>query len=119
MTDMSRFEKSSYLANVIEEIPTVRILDFVTSTVDPDFCRQAGVTPLVSSTCAPKIPGMECFRPVTFDVRAFEELKRTDGHTASFLMISNPSRHLKHGLPLGFTDLAPLIVGSTERPIRI
>ena len=63
--------------------------------------------------------GMECFRPATFDVRALEELRRTDGHTASFLMISDPSRHLKHGLRLGFTDLAPLIVDSTERPVRI
>ena len=54
--------------------------------------------------------GMECFRPVMFDVRALEEVKRTDGHTASFLMISDPSRHLKHGLRMGFTDLAPLIV---------
>jgi hypothetical protein len=63
--------------------------------------------------------GMECFRPVTFDVRALEELRRTDGRTASFLMINDPSRHLKHGLRLGFTDLAPLIVDSTERPIRI
>lgn len=63
--------------------------------------------------------GMECFRPVTFDVRALEELGRSDGRTASFLMINDPSRHLKHGLRLGFTDLAPLIVDSTERPIRI
>lgn len=63
--------------------------------------------------------GMECFRPVAFDVRALEELKRTDGNTASFLMISDPSRHLKHGLRLGFTDLASLIVDSTERHIRI
>lgn len=63
--------------------------------------------------------GMECFRPVTFDVRALEELMRTDGDTASFLMISDPFRHLKHGLRLGFTDLAPLIVDSTERQIRI
>ena len=54
--------------------------------------------------------GMECFRPVLFNVRAFEELRRTDGHTASFLMITDPSRHLKHGLRLGFTDLATLIV---------
>jgi len=53
--------------------------------------------------------GMECFRPVLFNVRAFEELKRTDGNTASFLMIADPSRHLKHGLRLGFTDLAALI----------
>jgi hypothetical protein len=63
--------------------------------------------------------GMECFRPITFDVRALEELRRTDGHTASFLMISDPSRHLKHGLRLGFIDLAPLIFDSTERHIRI
>ncbi len=63
--------------------------------------------------------GMECFRPVTFDVSAFEELRRTDLHTASFLMISDPSRHLKHGLRLGFTDLAPLLVDSKERQIRI
>jgi hypothetical protein len=52
-------------------------------------------------------------------VRALEELRRTDGHTGSFLMISDPSRHLKHGLRLGFTDLAPLLVDSTERHIRI
>ena len=55
--------------------------------------------------------GMECFRPVAFDARAFEELRRTDGKTASFLIISDPSRHLKHGLRLGFTEMAPLMAG--------
>jgi hypothetical protein len=54
--------------------------------------------------------GMECFRPVTFDARALEELRKTGGHSAAFLMITDPSRHLKHGLRLGFTELAPLIV---------
>jgi hypothetical protein len=54
--------------------------------------------------------GMECFRPVTFAARALEELRRTDGQTASFLMITDPSRHLKHGLRLGFTELAPLMM---------
>jgi len=54
--------------------------------------------------------GMECFRPVTFDAHAFEQLRRTDGQTASFLMIADPSRHLKHGLRLGFTELASLMV---------
>ena len=53
--------------------------------------------------------GMECFRPVMFDTRALEELRRTDGDTASFLMITDPSRHMKHGLRVGFTELAPLI----------
>ena len=54
--------------------------------------------------------GMECFRPVTFDARALEELRRTDGQTASFLLIDDPSRHLKYGLRLGFTELAPLMM---------
>ena len=54
--------------------------------------------------------GMECFRPVTFDARALEELRRTDGLTASFIMITDPSRHLKHGLRLGFNELAPLMM---------
>jgi hypothetical protein len=53
--------------------------------------------------------GMECFRPVTFDARALDELRRTDSQTASFLMIDDPSRHLKYGLRLGFTELAPLM----------
>jgi hypothetical protein len=63
--------------------------------------------------------GMECFRPVTFDVRALEELRRTDGQTASFFMITDPSRHLKHGLRLSFTELAPLMVDLTKRQIRV
>ena len=63
--------------------------------------------------------GMECFRPVMFDAHALQELRRTDGDTASFLMITDPSRHLKHGLRLGFTELAPLMVDSTRRHIRI
>ena len=53
--------------------------------------------------------GMECFRPVAFDASALTELRRTDGHKASFLMITDPSRHLKHGLRLGFAELDPLI----------
>ena len=53
--------------------------------------------------------GMECFRPVAFDAHALKELRRSDGHNASFLMITDPSRHLKHGLRLGFAELDPLI----------
>ena len=63
-----------------------------------------------ATTARLRDPGMECFRPVTFDVGAFEELRRTDGQTASFLMITDPSRHLKHGLRLGFSELAPLMM---------
>ena len=54
--------------------------------------------------------GMVCFRPVTFDASALEELKKTDGQTASFLMITDPSRHLKHGLRLSFSELVPLMM---------
>ena len=53
--------------------------------------------------------GMECFRAVAFDASALKELRRTDGNKASFLMITDPSRHLKHGLRLGFAELDPLI----------
>ena len=54
--------------------------------------------------------GMECFRPVAFDARALEELRKTDGDTAAFLVIADPSRNLKYGLRQTFTELAPLIV---------
>jgi len=54
--------------------------------------------------------GMECFRPVAFDVSALEQLRVTDGDTASFLMVADPSRNLKRGLRLGFTELAPLMI---------
>jgi|SRR5215213_2048654 len=56
--------------------------------------------------------GMECFRPVAFDVRALEELQRTDGETASFLIVADPSRHPKHGFRMGFTELASLMSDS-------
>lgn len=54
--------------------------------------------------------GMECFRPVLFDLSALEQLRRTDGDSASFLIIADPSRNLKSGLRRTFNELAPLIV---------
>ena len=54
--------------------------------------------------------GMECFRPVAFDACALEQLRKTDGNTASFLVVADPSRHLKHGLHATFTELALLMV---------
>jgi hypothetical protein len=63
--------------------------------------------------------GMECFRPVMFDARVLEELRKTDGDSAAFLMITDPSRHLKHGLRLSFTELAPLMFDLTKRNVRI
>src|SRR5690349_963887 len=50
--------------------------------------------------------GMECFRPVAFDACALEQLRKTDGNTASFLVVADPSRKLKHGLHATFTELA-------------
>jgi len=54
--------------------------------------------------------GMECFRPVAFDACALEQLRKTDGNTASFLIVADPSRNLKYGLHATFTELAPLMV---------
>lgn len=53
--------------------------------------------------------GMECFRPVVFDTRALEELKRTDRQAGSFLIVADPSRHPKHGIRLDFTGLASIM----------
>ncbi|MEN3327654.1 MAG: hypothetical protein V7638_2461 [Acidobacteriota bacterium] len=54
--------------------------------------------------------GMECFRPVAFDSHALEQLRKTDGNTAAFLLVSDPARNLKRGDRLNFADLAPLMV---------
>jgi hypothetical protein len=54
--------------------------------------------------------GMECFRPVAFDVRALEQLRMSEGDTAAFFIIADPTRNLKHGLRQSFTELAPLMV---------
>ena len=54
--------------------------------------------------------GMECFRPVAFDVRALEQLRKTDGKTAAFLIIADPSRNLQFGLRQTFNELAPLMI---------
>jgi hypothetical protein len=59
---------------------------------------------------------MECFRPAVFDSEALERIKITDGDAASFLIVSNPELNLKRGRPLGFAELALLIV-ETERKI--
>jgi hypothetical protein len=59
--------------------------------------------------------GMECFRPAIFDKSALEELKITDGDTASFLIVTDPSVKLKRGRPLGFIGLAALM-SDCEKP---
>jgi hypothetical protein len=52
---------------------------------------------------------MECFRPVAIDTGVLEKLDATDGDTASFLIVSDPLRRLKHARRVGFTELALLI----------
>ena len=52
---------------------------------------------------------MECFRPAVLDVHELEKIKATDGKTASFLIVSDPSRNLKRGRLLDFTELALLL----------
>jgi hypothetical protein len=47
---------------------------------------------------------------VAFDAGALEQLRKTDGNTASFLIVADPCRKLKYGLRATFTELAPLMV---------
>ena len=54
--------------------------------------------------------GMECFRPVAFDAYALEQIRKTDGNTASFSIVADPSRNLKYGVRATFTELAALMV---------
>ena len=54
--------------------------------------------------------GMECFRPVAFDARGLEELRRIHGESASFLIVADPLRGTKRGVRLGFTELASLMI---------
>ena len=56
--------------------------------------------------------GMECFRPMAFDAAALQKLRQTEGETATFFMVSDPSRKLKHGLRMGSTELAALMITS-------
>ena len=53
--------------------------------------------------------GMECFRPVALDTLTLEKLKITDGDTASFLIVSEPLRKLKHARRIEFAELTHLL----------
>ena len=57
--------------------------------------------------------GMECFRPVVFNGDALAKLS-TEGDTACFFIVADPARKLKHGLRLGSTELAALMI-DTQR----
>ena len=53
--------------------------------------------------------GMECFRPVAFDASALEQLRRTEGDNASFLIVGDPSRDVKYGLRQTLGEITPLM----------
>jgi hypothetical protein len=53
--------------------------------------------------------GMECFRPVALDACILGKLKISDGDTASFLIVSEPLRKLKHARRIGFAELTHLL----------
>lgn len=59
--------------------------------------------------------GMECFRPVGIDAHDVEQLRATEGDTASFLVVSDPLRKLKHARRVGFSELAVLMVAQESR----
>jgi len=59
--------------------------------------------------------GMECFRPVAIDANAVDQLKVTEGGTASFLIVSEPLRKLNHARRVGFAELALLMVAEEPR----
>lgn len=53
--------------------------------------------------------GMECFRPVVIDSRAFKNLTTTDEGKASFWFVDNPAMNLNRGRPLDHVQLAALM----------
>src|SRR4030095_7420412 len=53
--------------------------------------------------------GMECFRPVIIDSRAFHNLTTTDGGKAFFWFVENPAINLNRGRRFDHAQLAALI----------
>lgn len=60
--------------------------------------------------------GMECFRPVVIDSRAFKNLTTTDEGKASFWFVDNPLMNLNRGLPLDHAQLAALMLKTEGQP---
>ena len=61
--------------------------------------------------------GMECFRPVVIDSRAFKNLTTTDDGKASFWFVDNPAMNLSRGRPLDHAQLAALLREGEEQPV--
>lgn len=54
-------------------------------------------------------PGMECFRAVTIDEAAFNNLTTTDGGKASFWLITDPLMKLSKGRSLDHRELKAVL----------
>ena len=61
--------------------------------------------------------GMECFRPVVIDSRAFKNLTTTDEGKASFWFVDNPAMNLNRGRPLDHAQLAALMRDGEQQPV--
>ena len=58
--------------------------------------------------------GMECFRPVLLDARAFENLTTTDEGKACFWLVADPLRKLSTGRAIDRQQLVRLIANGAD-----
>lgn len=58
--------------------------------------------------------GMECFRPVALDEKAFKNLTTTDEGKASFWLVDDPLMNLNRGRALEGKDLVQLMKSGAE-----
>jgi len=58
--------------------------------------------------------GMECFRPVLLDARAFENLTTTDEGKACFWLVADPLRELSRGRAIDRQQLVRFIANGAD-----
>jgi len=58
--------------------------------------------------------GMECFRPVLLDARAFENLTTTDEGKACFWLVADPLRDLSRGRAVDRQQLVQFIANGAD-----
>ena len=59
--------------------------------------------------------GMECFRPVQLDARAFENLTTTDEGKACFWLVADPLRELSRGRAFDSQQLSQFMTNGDEK----
>lgn len=60
--------------------------------------------------------GLECFRPVVIDERAFQILTTTDNGAAAFWLVDDPLMKLSRGRSLNHAELAQLLRNGEGKP---